>query len=55
MVKEARREYLSKQSYDFTSDGTHDLSRIFKHLTTRAGLLGTSIYETQSPGLGQKS
>ena len=52
MVKEARREYFSKHSYNFTSDGTHHLSGMFKHLATRAGLLGTSIYETQSPWTG---
>ena len=52
MVKEARREYSSKHSYDFTLDGTHNLSGMFKHLATRAGLLGTSIYETQSPWTG---
>ena len=52
MVKEARREYFSKHSYDFTSDGTCDLSGMFKHLAMRAGLLGTSIYETQSPWTG---
>ena len=49
MVKEARTEYFSKHSYDFSLDGTHDLSGVFKHLATSAGLLGTSIYETQSP------
>ena len=42
MVKEARREY-------FTSECTCDLSATFKCLATIAGLLGTSIYETQSP------
>ena len=52
MVREARREYFSKQSFDFTLDGTHDLSRMFKCLAIRAGLLGTSIYETQSPWTG---
>ena len=52
MVKETRREYFSKHSYDFTSDGTHDLSGMFKHLATSAGLLGTSIYKTQSPWTG---
>ena len=49
MVKEARREYFSKHSFDFTLDGNHDLSGMFKHLATSAGLLDTSIYETQSP------
>ena len=52
MVREARREYFSKHSFDFTSDGTCNLSRMFKCLPTRAGLLGTSIYETQSPWTG---
>ena len=52
MVKKARREYFSKHSFNFTSDGTCNLSRMFKHLATRAGLLGTSIYETQSPWTG---
>ena len=52
MVKEARREYFSKHSFDFTSDGNCDLSGMFKHLAISAGLLGTSIYETQSPWTG---
>ena len=52
MVKEARREYFSKHSFNFTSDGNQDLSGMFKHLATSAGLLGTSIYETQSPWTG---
>ena len=52
MVKEARREYFSKHSFDFTSDSNHNLSGMFKHLATSAGLLGTYIYETQSPWTG---
>ena len=52
MVKEARREYFTKHSYDFTSDGNHNLSGMFKCLATSAGLLGTSIYETQWPWTG---
>ena len=52
MVREARREYFSKHSFDFTLDGTLDLSGMFKCLATRAGLLGTSIYKTQSPWTG---
>ena len=52
MVREARREYFSKHSFHFTSDSTHDLSRTFKHLAIKAGLLGTSIYEMQSPRAG---
>ena len=52
MVREARREYFAKHSFDFTSDGTCNLSRMFKYLATRAGLLGTSTYKTQSPWTG---
>ena len=52
MVKEARREYFSKHSYDFISDGAHNLSGTFKHLATRAVLLGTSIFETESSWTG---
>ena len=52
MVKEARREYFSKHSYNFTSDGNHNLSGMFKYLATSTGLLGTSIYKTQSPWTG---
>ena len=52
MVREARREYFSKHSFNSTSEGTHNLSGTFRHLAIRAGLLGTSIYETQSPWTG---
>ena len=52
MVKEARREYFSMHPYDFVTDGNHDLSGMFKHLATSAGLLGTVIYKTQSPWTG---
>ena len=52
MVKEARREYFSKHPYDFITDGNHNLSGVFKCLATSAGLLGTSIYKTQSPWTG---
>ena len=54
MVKEARREYFSKHSFDFTSDGNCDLSGTFKHLATSTGLLGTSM-KLIHPGLDQKS
>ena len=54
VVREVRREYFSKHSFDFTSDSTCDLSGMFKCLAIRAGLLGTSIYETQSPWTGSE-
>ena len=52
MVKEARREFFLKHTYDFTTDGTLDLSRTFKCLAVSAYLLGTSIYEIQSSWTG---
>ena len=52
MVKEARKEYFSQHSHDFISDGTCDLSGMFKCLATKAGLLGTCIFETESPWTG---
>ena len=52
LVKEARREFLSKHSYNFTTDSTHDLSEIFKQMATSANLLGTSIQEIQASWTG---
>ena len=52
MVREARREYFFKHSFDFTSEGTCDLSGMFRCLAMRTHLWGTSIYETQLPWTG---
>ena len=52
MVKEDRREFYLKHSYDFTTDGAHNLSRIFRHLAVNADLLDTSIYKIQSSWTG---
>ena len=52
MVKVARREFFSKHSYDFTTDGTHNLYGTFRQLAVSANLLGTSIYEIQSSWTG---
>ena len=52
MVREARREFFSKHSYNFTTDGTHDLSGIFQLLAASANLLGTSIHEIQASWTG---
>ena len=30
LVKEARKEYFKRHSYNFTVEGTHDLSEVFK-------------------------
>ena len=48
IVIEARLKFFSKHSYNFTGDGSHDLSGIFKKLAVSTGLLGTAIYEIQS-------
>ena len=48
MVKEAREEYFSKHSYNFTTEGTCNLSEIFRLIAESAELLGTSIYEIQA-------
>ena len=52
MVKEARREFFLKHTYNFTADGVCDLSGTFRHLATSTNLLGTSIYEIQSSWTG---
>ena len=54
MVKEARREFFLKHSYNFTTDGTHELSKTFRQLAVSANLLGTSIHEIQSSWTGPK-
>ena len=54
MVKEARREFFSKHSYNFTTDDNHDLSRTFRQLAASANLLGTSIHEIQASLTGPK-
>ena len=52
LVKEARREFFSKHSYNFIAEGTHNLSEIFRQMATSAELLGTSIYEIQASWTG---
>ena len=45
---EARLLLFSKHSWNFIQDGNCDLSEVFKKLTKKASLLGTSIYEIQA-------
>ena len=52
MVKEARREFFSKHSYNFTTDSTCNLSRTFRQLAVSTNLLGTFIYEIPSSWTG---
>ena len=47
LVKEARKEYLSKHSSNFIMDGTHNLSEVFRWMAASTELLGTSIYKIQ--------
>ena len=47
-MKEARREYFSKHSYNFITEDTNNLSEVFKQMATSAKLLGTSIYKIQA-------
>ena len=47
LVKEARKEYFLKHSYNFTMEGTHNHSEVFKWMAKSAELLGTSIHEIQ--------
>ena len=54
MVKEERREFFSKHSYNFTTDGNCNLSRTFRQLSVSANLLGTSIHEIQASWTGPK-
>ena len=48
LVKEARKEYYSKHSYNFTMEGTHNLLEVFRKMAKSAKLLGTSIYKIQA-------
>ena len=52
LVKEARKEYFLKHSYNFITEGSHDLSEVFRQMATSAKLLGTSIYEIQASWAG---
>ena len=54
LVREARRKFFSKHSYNFTTDGTHNLSEIFRQMAMSADLLGTSIHEIQASWTGPK-
>ena len=46
-MKEARLHFFSNHSCDWVTDGTNDLSDVFKELAESAGLLGEAIYKIQ--------
>ena len=47
LVREARKEYFKKHSPNFTMDGMHDLSEVYRCLAESAKLLGLAIYKIQ--------
>ena len=47
LVRAARKEYFKKHSPNFTMDGTHDLSEVFRHMAKSAKLLALTIYKIQ--------
>ena len=52
LVKEARKEFFLKHSYNFVTEGTHNLSEIFRQMATSTNSLGTSIYEILASWMG---
>ena len=52
LVKEARKEYFLKHSYNFITEGTCNLLEIFRQMAKSAKLLGTSIYKIQASWTG---
>ena len=46
-MKEARKEYFKRHSYNFMMEGIHDLSKVFRYMAKSARLLGSSIYKIQ--------
>ena len=51
-MKEAKKEYFLRHSYNFTVEGTRDLLGVFKQMAKSADLLGTSIHEIQAVWMG---
>ena len=52
LVKEARKEFFLKHSYNFVMEGTCNLLEVFRQMATSPELLGTSIYEFQASWTG---
>ena len=51
-MREARKEYFKRHSPNFTTDGMHDLSEVFRHMAKSAKLLGLAIYKIQEAWKG---
>ena len=52
LVKEARAKFFLKHSYNFITEGTHNLSEVFKQMAMSTELLGTLIYKIQASWMG---
>ena len=52
LVKEARKEYFKRHSYNFTVEGTWDLLEVFRWMAESTELLGSAIYKIQEVWMG---
>ena len=52
LVKEARKEYFKRHSYNFTVEGTHDLLEVFRQMAESTDLLSTAIYDIKEVWMG---
>ena len=52
LVKETRKEYFKRHSYNFTAEGTCNLSEVFRQMAKSTELLGSVIYEIQEVWMG---
>ena len=51
-MKEARKEYFKRHSYNFNAEGTRDLSEVFWQMAESTNLLDTAIYKIQEVWMG---
>ena len=51
-MKEARKEYFKRHSYNFNAEGTCDLSEVFWQMAESTNLLDTAIYKIQEVWMG---
>ena len=51
-MKEARKEYFRKHSYNFTVEGTRNLSEVFRQKAKSAEPLGSAFYKIQEVWMG---
>ena len=51
-MRETREEYFKKHYPNFTTEGMHDLSEVFRLMAETAKLFGTAIYEIKEVWMG---